>query len=73
VLKDLGPLSLCPRRLRLIHFLVFQIPPEAIALVDGERVSEEVVLKQGQVLEFSDEEGDEGRKDDLYKSPEFRK
>jgi hypothetical protein len=50
---------------------VFEIPPEAIALVDGKRVSEEVILKQAQILEFSDEEGDEGQADDLYRSPEF--
>ena len=34
---------------------MFQIPPEATAFVDGERVSEDFVLAQGQLLEFSDE------------------
>jgi len=50
---------------------VFEIPPESITLVDGKRVSDDFVLKEGQILEFSDEDGDEDRTDELYKSPEF--
>jgi hypothetical protein len=35
------------------------IPPEAMAFVDGEYVSEDYVLKEGQVIEFALEGEDE--------------
>jgi len=50
---------------------VFEILPEAITLVDGKRVSDDFVLEQGQILEFTDEDGDEDWADELSKSPEF--
>jgi hypothetical protein len=50
---------------------VFDLPAEAMALVDGRRVSEDCVLEQGQILEFTDEEDDEDWAAELYKSPEF--
>jgi antitoxin (DNA-binding transcriptional repressor) of toxin-antitoxin stability system len=50
---------------------VFETPLEATAFVDGKRVSEDFVLKQGQILEFSDEEEEAGRTSELYESPEF--
>jgi len=52
---------------------VFDIPAEAMALVDGRKVSEDWVLELGQILEFTDQEGDEDWADELYKSPEFWK
>jgi hypothetical protein len=45
------------------------IPPEATALVDGNRVAEDFVLLRGQILEFTDEEEDWAA--GLYRSPEF--
>ena len=50
---------------------VFESPLEAAAFVDGKRVSEDFVLVQGQILEFSAEGGEEGRTPELYESPEF--
>jgi hypothetical protein len=50
---------------------VFESPLTATAFVDGNRVSEDFVLKQGQILEFSDEGGEGGRASELYESPEF--
>ena len=50
---------------------VSDIPAEATALVDGRKVSEDWVLELGQILEFTDEEGDEDWAAELYKSPEF--
>jgi antitoxin (DNA-binding transcriptional repressor) of toxin-antitoxin stability system len=50
---------------------VFDIPTEAKALVDGRKVSEDWVLDLGQILEFTDEDGNEDWTDELYKSPEF--
>jgi len=50
---------------------VFQIPPEATAFVDGQRVPEDFVLAQGQILEFTDERRVEGRPDELSGPPEF--
>ena len=49
---------------------VFDIPADAVALVDGTRVSEDWVLELGQVLEFTDEEREDWAAE-LYKSPEF--
>jgi hypothetical protein len=49
----------------------FTIPPEAMALVDGNRVAEDFVLLQGQILEFTDEAEDEDWAAGLYRSPEF--
>jgi len=50
---------------------VFDIPTEAMALIDGTKVSEDYVLEPGQVLEFTDKEGDDDWAAELYKSPEF--
>jgi len=47
------------------------IPPEAMAFVDGKRVSEDFILEQGQILEFSDEEEDEDWAAEMHRSPEF--
>lgn len=49
----------------------FERPLKATAFVDGKRVSEDFVLEQGQILEFSDDEGEGGRTSELHKSPEF--
>jgi hypothetical protein len=46
------------------------ISPEAMAFVDGKRVSEDCVLEKGQVLEFAEEE-DEEWATEMHKSPEF--
>jgi len=48
---------------------VFDIPAEAMALVDGRKVAEDWVLELGQILEFTDEESDEDWAADLHKSP----
>ncbi len=48
----------------------FQIPPEATAFVDGNRVAEDFVLEQGQMLEFTDERRAGTRTEDLSDSPE---
>jgi len=50
---------------------VFDIPAETMALVDGIRVSEDWVLKLGEVLEFTDAEVDDDWATEWYKSPEF--
>ncbi len=47
------------------------IPLEAMAFVDGKRVSDDFVLEQGQVLEFAEEEEDEEWAAQLHRSPEF--
>jgi hypothetical protein len=49
----------------------FKIAPETTIFVDGKRVSDDFVLEQGQILEFSDEGGEEPRGKQLYESPEF--
>jgi hypothetical protein len=49
----------------------FKIPPEATVFVDGKQVPEDFILEQGQILEFSDEGGEEARTAELYESPEF--
>ncbi len=50
---------------------IFQIPPEATAFVDGQRVPEDFVLSKGQILEFTDESRTGARQDELSDSPEF--
>ncbi len=50
---------------------VFTIPHQAVALVDGKRVSEDFVLERGHILEFADEEEDEDWAAELYRSREF--
>jgi antitoxin (DNA-binding transcriptional repressor) of toxin-antitoxin stability system len=44
---------------------------EAMAFVDGKRVSEDFELQEGQVLEFSEQEEEEEWVREMYKTPEF--
>ncbi len=48
----------------------FQIPSEATAFVDGNRVDEDFVLEKGQMLEFTDERKAKQRPDDPSETPE---
>jgi hypothetical protein len=54
------------------HFeRIYKTTLGAMAFVDGKKVSEDYVLKEGQVFEFADEEEDEEWAAEMYKSPEF--
>jgi hypothetical protein len=43
----------------------------AMAFVDGKAVPEDYVLKEGEVVEFADEEEDQEWAAELHRSPEF--
>jgi hypothetical protein len=51
----------------------FKIATETAGFFDGKRVTDDfvLVLEHGQILEFSDEGGEDARASELYESPEF--
>ena len=54
------------------HFeKIYKTTLGAMAFVDGKKVSEDYVLKEGEVLEFADEPEDEEWAAELHRSPEF--
>ena len=50
---------------------VYKTALGGMAFVDGKQVPEDFVLKQGQVLEFAEEEEDEEWAAEMHRSPEF--
>ena len=54
------------------HFKeVYQTTLGVMAVVNGKRVTEDFVLQEGQVVEFSDEAEDEDWAAEMHSSPEF--
>jgi hypothetical protein len=71
---DEDPASLVGKTVAWVreHFeKVYETTLGAMAFVDGKKVSEDYVLKEGQVFEFADEEEDEEWAAEMHKSPEF--
>jgi len=42
-----------------------------MAFIDGEQVPEDDILQEGQILEFAEEQEEEGWAAELHRSPEF--